>query len=223
MSNLIYDLGFHKGEDTENYLNKGFKVIAVEANTKLYEKGLRNFEDVIESGQLILINKAVYNTNSNLLSFYINPNISEWGSIRRDIAEQDGLESIEQQIETISYIYLCKKYGTPYYMKVDIESADTFVAQDLWYAPPKHVSFELNKIDYSEIFSLLKLNKYKQFQIINQLHNANSSSGEFAEYLEDDRWITFDEALSRYMKYRELKIIDNKNLALGWVDIHAKR
>ena len=32
---LIYDVGMHKGEDTELYLKKGFRVIAFEADPDL--------------------------------------------------------------------------------------------------------------------------------------------------------------------------------------------
>ena len=32
---LIYDVGMHKGEDTEFYLRKGFRVIAIEADPDL--------------------------------------------------------------------------------------------------------------------------------------------------------------------------------------------
>ena len=38
---LIYDVGFHRGEDTEFYLAKGFKVVAIEAHPELYQCGLR--------------------------------------------------------------------------------------------------------------------------------------------------------------------------------------
>ena len=35
MENLIYDVGAHLGEDSQHYLAKGFKVVAVEANPDL--------------------------------------------------------------------------------------------------------------------------------------------------------------------------------------------
>lgn len=36
---LIYDIGAHLGEDTDFYLKKGFKVVAIEANPFLAEGG----------------------------------------------------------------------------------------------------------------------------------------------------------------------------------------
>lgn len=35
---LIYDVGGHLGEDTDFYLKKGFKVVAIEANPGLAER-----------------------------------------------------------------------------------------------------------------------------------------------------------------------------------------
>lgn len=222
-NNLIFDLGFHKGEDTKNYLKKGYNVIAVEANTHLYKQGLANFSDDIDN-KLILINKAIYSTDNIILNFYINPNVSEWGSIKQDIAEQDKTESHKQSIETITFIELCKTYGVPYYCKVDIESADIFVALGLNYYKPQYISFELNQKDYFEFFYQLKKNGYEEFQLINQVNNKPyGSSGEFGEYLNQDKWINFDEALSRYIKFKELRNIDRDNLSSGWLDIHARR
>ena len=36
-SNLIYDVGMNKGEETDFYLKKGFRVIGFEANPNLTE------------------------------------------------------------------------------------------------------------------------------------------------------------------------------------------
>jgi len=47
------------------------------------------------------------------------------------------------------------------------------------------------------------------------------SSGFFGNDLPNDKWLSYKEALTRYEKYKELKIIDNKELALGWLDLHA--
>ena len=37
-ANLIFDLGMHRGEDTELYLKKGFRVVAVDADAELCEQ-----------------------------------------------------------------------------------------------------------------------------------------------------------------------------------------
>jgi hypothetical protein len=56
---LIFDLGFHNGDDTAFYLAKGSRVVAVEAHPELVEAGLRRFSSEIRGGRLILLHKAV--------------------------------------------------------------------------------------------------------------------------------------------------------------------
>ena len=36
-----------------------------------------------------------------------------------------------------------------------------------------------------------------------------------------NKWLSFNEDLTNYIKYKELKIINNQELALGWLDLHA--
>jgi FkbM family methyltransferase len=222
-NNLIFDLGFHKGEDTEYYLSKGYKVVAVEANKELYQKGIKRFQNDISKNYLTLINKAIYGADNCILSFYINENNSTWGSIKKELAEQDSSQSKEQEIETITYKTLCKTFGVPYYCKVDIESADLFVATELPLFQPEYVSFELSRTYYLDIFYHLKNSGYTKFQLRNQFYNKDESSGEFGEFLPEDKWFDVDETLRNYIKFNELRNIDYRNLSFGWMDIHAKK
>ena len=107
---------------------------------------------------------------------------------------------------------------------------------------PQFISFETSKRDYAGIFSWLYVAGYKKFQLVNQLNNLDRkpeetqalveekkidyqftkySSGFFGNDLPDNKWLSYEEALNRYVKYRELKRIDNQELALGWLDVHA--
>ncbi|MCF6272154.1 MAG: hypothetical protein L3J37_03045 [Rhodobacteraceae bacterium] len=83
--NLIFDLGFHNGSDTRFYLGKGFRVIALEANPDLVEKGAQDFQKEIESGQLTLVNRAITaQTGAGPVSFYVNDEKDDWSSTRKD-------------------------------------------------------------------------------------------------------------------------------------------
>lgn len=241
--NLIFDLGFHNGDDSDFYLKKGFKVIAIEANPELVAGGVKRFEHDIAKGKLVLINQAISKEKSKQ-KFYIHRNKSDWSSLDRRLAEIDGSKSKEVFVETLSFHELCGKFGTPLYIKVDIEGQDVFVAKQLYglKEKPQYISFEISKQTYAEIFSWLYVSGYKKFQLINQLkhpermpdRNQKETDGEKIEYqftkyssgffgrdLPKDKWLSFDETLARYVKYRDLKILDNQELALGWLDIHA--
>ncbi|PJE67694.1 hypothetical protein COU95_00990 [Candidatus Shapirobacteria bacterium CG10_big_fil_rev_8_21_14_0_10_40_9] len=242
-TNLIFDLGFHNGDDSDFYLKKGFKVVAVEANPELISNGMERFQKDIDKKRLIIINKAVSN-NLGRVNFYIHPTKSDWGSCDQGMAESDGSKSKTVSVETISLIDLCKEFGIPRYVKVDIEGCDAMVAKQLSSLEnkPQFVSFEISKQNYKEIFSWLNVAGYKKFQLVNQLNNPDRkpeeaqtvtegkkidyqftkySSGFFGNDLPNDKWLSYKEALTRYEKYKELKIIDNKELVLGWLDLHA--
>ena len=62
MVKLIYDVGMHKGEDTEFYLRRGFRVVGVEANPYLVEELRSKFSAEISSGTLQLVDRAISNS-----------------------------------------------------------------------------------------------------------------------------------------------------------------
>lgn len=243
-NNMVFDLGFHLGEDTEFYLSKGFNVVAVEANPLLANKGSEKFKKYIKSGKLILLNKAVTNPDKTKSNFYIHPNKSDWSSCFRELAESDGTKAKTVCVEATNLYQLVATYGIPRYVKTDIEGFDIEVARQLLLLDkkPLYVSFETNKKDYAAIFSYLFVAGYKHFQLVNQANhpyravlNKNGegskntdykfdcySSGYFGKDLPADKWLSYGEALERYIKYKELKQLDNKELALGWIDLHAK-
>lgn len=41
---LIFDIGMHIGQDTRHYLNKGFNVLAIEANPELVQQNKLKFK-----------------------------------------------------------------------------------------------------------------------------------------------------------------------------------
>ena len=89
---LIFDIGFHKGEDTRYYLYKGYNVVAVDAAENLIMEGKNMFQKEVESGQLILEHSVVSSHDNKISSFYISPN-SLWSSEHKDVAERKGLTS----------------------------------------------------------------------------------------------------------------------------------
>lgn len=229
-NNLIFDLGFLDGTDTKYYIEHGYNVVAVEANPYLYQTGLNKFKREIDEERLVLLNRAVINETarscSDSISFFIYHDRPEVSSLFIEIAEQDNNTSEKVIIHTTSILRLIEEFGCPYYCKVDIESADKDVAYDLqlqdFYYRPDYISFEINKNDYYDIFHNMYTCGYSKCQLINQIHNKVNSSGDFGQYLQEEKWLTINEALIRYIKYRELKMIDNVNLGVGWIDAHFK-
>ncbi len=222
--NLVIDLGFLNGEDSAYYMSKGFDVVAVEASPLLYEAAKFRFTEELSSGKLKLHNRVITDYWRGPIAFYANKERPEVSSTEEWIASQnDKYETVPCLIDSMGFHDLIFTCGIPYYLKVDIEGMDKTISDCLLVLGglPRFVSFELNKVDYEKIFSNLKAVGYTKFQLVNQIHNKPNSSGPFGEFLDQDKWLDFDTALERYMKYRELKMIDNVNLGVGWIDLHA--
>src|ERR1700693_1051689 len=86
---LIYDVGLHKGEDSEFYLKKGFRVIAVEALPTLAQFAAGRLRPYLNSGQLVILNVAIADKDGPT-TFFETPGQSLWGTAFPDWAERYG-------------------------------------------------------------------------------------------------------------------------------------
>jgi FkbM family methyltransferase len=221
--NLVFDIGLHRGEDCDFYLKKGFNVIGVEANLALCEEVAKRFQIEIQSGRLKIINKAVAH-QSGRLKFYINTKDSIWSTLNPDWAERNrrrGSDCSECEVEATTMAALIKEFGTPYYMKIDIEGSDLLAIEGLAQLAdrPKYLSIESEKESFRGLrreISIMSSLGYNQFNIVNQpkvvrqrpptrpkegnyaSHQfVSGSSGLFGEEL-PGRWLTADEAIEAY-------------------------
>lgn len=241
-NNLIFDLGFHNGDDTDFYLKKGFNVVSLEANSELIKEGNQRFRKEIKNGQLKLLHNAVAD-KSGQIEFYIHLINNDWSSCFKNIAQSDGSIAKKVIVEAITINELFQKFGIPRYMKVDIEGFDCHVAKELskLKVKPKFVSFETNKKEFAQIYSYLYVAGYTEFQLRNQRNNPHTevpfnsteghkinykfskySSGLFGDDLPVNKWLDINESISNYVYYKTCKEIDNQELGLGWMDLHAK-
>ena len=173
--NLIYDVGMHKGEDSEFYLKKGFRVVAIEAATPLAQAASKRFQEYIGCGQLVVLNVAIAEKDGPL-TFFENPGVSVWGTTDSQWAERNrkmGQSSVETTVQGMNFANILSKYGIPYYLKVDIEGADTLCLEGLksLRVKPKHVSIESTKTSWKSLtgeFALFKELGYTRFKAIPQ-------------------------------------------------------
>ena len=161
-NNLIFDIGVGSGQDTYFYLNKGFKVIAVEADPIQFDHLQKTFADPIADGSLILINAVASNSTGATVSFYRNDVQQYTSSIN------PGNHSKEYQVSTVDYASLVDQFGTPHYCKIDIEGEDFNFLPATSTMLPNYMSAELTSAD--AIDKLYQLG-YKRFKLVNQFYN----------------------------------------------------
>lgn len=89
---LIFDLGFHNGDDTAYYLERGYRVLAVDANPAVVDAGIQRFERAIAEGRLMLRNVGIAET-ADTLKFYVNEADSKLSSFDRSLAARHGRTS----------------------------------------------------------------------------------------------------------------------------------
>lgn len=183
-SDLVLDLGFHRGEDTGYYLAMGRRVVAVDASASLIAAGRERFAAELSTGQLTLVHGAVVGASQKAqaaeLLFHPHPERSEWGSVdlrwvRRN-AEAHGLPHAPPvQVPALCLEDLVARFGCPAFLKIDIEGADEAVLADLARLEPRPatVSWETGK---ESLRGVLRQHKrlaslgYRRFRIVQQAY-----------------------------------------------------
>lgn len=226
---LIFDVGLHKGEDTHFYLKKGFNVVAFEANPSLIEHCKKRFSKQIDSGQLILIEGAIAdvpdnNTKKSTVNFYRNLDDSVWGTVCETWAQRNeklGTRSEIIEVPIIDFSNCLERYGTPYYLKVDIEGMDIICIKSLLRVEgrPSYISIESDKLSFEKLIEELNLLKqlgYTSFKAVQQsgiskqkepvpskegnqtaYHFKEGSSGLFGKDL-PGQWKDYNQILKQY-------------------------
>ncbi|MGK7924346.1 MAG: FkbM family methyltransferase [Spirulina sp.] len=166
---LIYDVGMNQGEDTAYYLSRNFKVLAIEADSELADRAKQRFHREIATGQLILLNVAIAETEG-ILPFWICESHSEWSSFSRESASRHGSPHHAIEVTCRPFLSILEEYGTPYYLKIDIEGYDRLCLEALNpHYLPQYISVEKGK----ETFALLPKLKdlgYADFKLISQFN-----------------------------------------------------
>lgn len=181
---LVFDLGFHRGEDSGYYLAMGRRVVAVEANSELVAAGRQRFAAELESGRFTLVHAALVGwlqrQEQHDVLFYPHPERSEWGSVdlrwvRRN-AEAHGLPHGEPvRVPTLCLEDLVERHGCPGFMKIDIEGADEAVLADLarLAVRPAVVSWETGKESLRAVLAQhrrLAALGYGRFRVVQQAY-----------------------------------------------------
>jgi FkbM family methyltransferase len=231
-TDLIYDVGMCDGADTAFYLAKGFRVIAIEANPALVERNRTRFAREIERGRLVILDMAI-GPAAGRVAFDVHSSNEHWSSIIADRrARMTGqYKTIEVECATLDAVV--RRYGVPYYLKIDIEDADLCAIQSLdgLSERPKYLSAEAYT---SDIVDCLHSQGYRFFKLVDQAAKnqlrmwpwkwregryfwpqfTDSHSGPFGEET-PGRWLDRDHVLIEFNDLRSKG-------KLTWHDFHAK-
>ncbi|WP_038158643.1 FkbM family methyltransferase [Verrucomicrobium sp. BvORR106] len=165
VSNLIYDVGMHSGEDTAYYLDKGYNVVAIDADPDLIAAARIRFAKDVEEARLTIVEAAVAK-EEGVATFWICDEVKVLNSFDREQASKLGNPCRPIEVKTLPMRNLFQRHGVPYYLKVDIEGYDHVAVADIDISDrPKYVSMEVTSADD---FFLLKEKGYTKFKCIQQ-------------------------------------------------------
>jgi len=181
---LVYDIGFHSGDDTLYFLQRGYDVVAIDGNPTVITDGLTRpaLRIAKQTGQLRAlargIVKSVTHENQTLI-FYVHRKISEWSTFNKPSPDKlSAFDEISVPVTTCGT--LIRRYGTPFYMKVDIEGFDGACLGTL---EPGRLPAYVSTEDPLQLEHLLKLG-YRSFKMVSQARTrlgGHQFSGGFSE------------------------------------------
>ena len=167
MKKIIYDLGANNGDNIEYYLLKSDLIIAVEANPKLCDFIRKKFKQEIDNKKLIVENCILTSDPSEApKQFYIHKE----NHLLSQFPKPDNKNINNFYIERISskkVENIIKKYGDPFYVKIDLEKYDHEILFELLNNKifPNYISVEANTADV--FCTLVSLGNYKSFKLVN--------------------------------------------------------
>ena len=176
VNDLIFDVGCNNGDDTDFYLKKGFRVVAIDADPTLCDLVSRRFASEIRLGRCEIIHGAVGEKTGDTMKFYLCDILTDWntcdpGFVSRN--EKAGAKYTTIEVPTVNVRELMETSGIPYYLKIDIEGADAIPLKTMAgkQPVPPYVSIEIAHHDLSEGLEQIRLLKslgYTQFNFFNQ-------------------------------------------------------
>jgi FkbM family methyltransferase len=192
-SDLIFDVGAHRGEDSDFYLKLGYRVVAVEANPTLAEELRTRFAKEMKESRFVVVDKAI-GESAGKVTFYVNKKLSVWGTADPNWAKRNqglGADSEEITVESTRFSDIVAQHGCPHYIKIDIEGADMLCVKALKDVAcrPKFVSVESNKTSWFDLldeFKTFDALGYTKFKIVDQ---RNHVDGNYHHH--DGQWVGY--------------------------------
>lgn len=150
---LIFDVGANEGYKTGIFLKLGAKVVSVEpdeTSQKILKQRFLKYR--LRRKPLVIVPKAVSDRNS-IDRMWVDTPGSAKNTLSQKWAEtlrSDGTRFGEQlsfgqwkEVETVSMNDLIAEYGSPFFVKIDVEGYERSVLQGLQ-KPVPYLSFEVN-------------------------------------------------------------------------------
>jgi len=224
---IIYDFGSNNGDDIPYYLLKADLVVAVEANPALAKQIESRFAREIHDGRLAVENCVLTaDADAPAVSFYVHNSEHVLSQFPRP-AEMESFTEVSLPARNV--VDVIAAYGTPTYVKVDIEHYDEAILKALFTNDirPPFISAESHSI---EVFALMvTAGNYRSFNLVDgrsvstryRRHTIRSRDGEQLYSFPFHSAGPFGEDISGPWMTPDNFFAYLASEGLGWKDIHA--
>jgi FkbM family methyltransferase len=213
MAELIVDVGLHDGKDTAYYLEKGYDVLAIDADPAFCVNASKRFATEIVTGRLTIRNVGIAESSGEL-TFWVSSQ-TEWSSFDKDKATRGGMSATAIVVPTVRFADLLSEFPTPFCVKIDIEGNDALCVREFerCSALPSYVSFEANEGAAEDLKFLMSLG-FQRFRCIRQNDWREITPGNM---LDQGRKRKFVHRASRFGVGRALRFLHyRKPRTSGW-------
>jgi len=170
---LIIDVGMHNGDDTHYYLDRGFNVLAIEADPTLVEQAKDRFREYIKDDRLQILNIGIADIEGEK-DFYICDSNTVWNTFNKEELISRKVEFQAVKVPCKKFDWVLKRYGIPFYLKIDIEGNDHLCIDALEVGNlPKYISTEAwgdNTLERLDVLEQLHKLGYTKFKCISQFN-----------------------------------------------------
>ena len=226
---VIYDIGAHRGDDVGYYLLKADKVVAVEANPDLADIIRARFPAELNAGTLIVENFAVVGRkHQGQISFFLNQDFDFLSTV---VVPQANPESFKEiTVQSVSFLELVKKHGSPHFVKLDVEGGDAEILEAMLSSKIHPPFLSVENHDPS-IFGLMAgLGGYSRFKFQRGSEVARDYGEATCIDAQGESFIfrfkrhsagPFGDDLEGPWYSKESFSVALSALGTGWIDIHA--
>jgi FkbM family methyltransferase len=226
---IIYDFGANNGDDIPYYLKKAELVVAVEANPSLCLEMEERFSSAIQEGRLRVENYVLVAEDTGpQVYFYLHKHNHVLGQFPEpNQSEIDKYNKV--LLPSQSVMQIVRRHGTPYYIKIDIETYDEVILKELFRnrVRPPFISAESTSI---QVFALLAgMGGYSAFKVVEGATVAKIYKNHPISVKGGRELYTFpaqsagpfgDDIIGEWMNADDLfNVLAAKKM--GWRDIHA--
>lgn len=164
MTKVIYDIGSNNGDDIPYYLQKADLVVAVEANPVLCQQIRNRFSAEVAENRLAIENIVVSNHDDHEVDFWIHETDDVLSTMNQPCKDLTSYKLVRLPSKSIHN--LIKQYGSPWYVKIDIEGADELIVRQMFEIGvyPPFLSVEADSVQVLGV--LLSLGNYRHFKLV---------------------------------------------------------